>query len=268
MPELTDTFRALHQMGTFVMPNPWDLGSARYLEWRGFPALATTSAGFAATLGRFDQSIGRDELLAHVEAVVGAVGIPLNVDSERCYPEEQGGVARTIELLAAAGASGCSIEDYNPATGHCDDPALAVERVGLAAEAARRSGLVLTARAEQHLYGPADLDDTIARLQAFREAGAEVVYAPGVVAPADIARLVDGTGAPVNVLVLPGVAPLTELTALGVRRVSTGGGLAWAAYGALKTAIDELLADGSFGYVQRGLPRDERRGALGPRAGG
>jgi len=147
MSALTDTFRALHASGTFVIPNPWDAGSARYLEWRGFPALATTSSGFAATLGRLDRTVTLDEVLAHVEAITAAVSIPVNVDSERLYADDPAGVARSVELLASAGAAGCSIEDYNPATGRCDDVAVAAERVAAAAEAAARHGVVLTARA-------------------------------------------------------------------------------------------------------------------------
>ncbi len=268
MSALTDTFRALHATGTFVMPNPWDAGSARYLEWRGFPALATTSSGFAATLGRLDRTVTLDEVLAHTEAITAAVSVPVNVDSERLYADDPAGVARSVELLASAGAAGCSIEDYNPALGRCDDVAVAAERVAAAAEAAARHGVLLTARAEQHLFGVTDLDDTIARLVAYREAGAECVYAPGVIDPDGIARLVAETGAPVNVLALPGVADLATLTKLGVRRISTGGGLAWHALGALKGAVDEILDTGAFAYTATGLPRDERAAALGPRIGG
>jgi 2-methylisocitrate lyase-like PEP mutase family enzyme len=267
MSELTSRFRQLHESGTFMMPNPWDIGSARYLQWRGFPALATTSAGLAASLGRMDQTVTRDELLTHVEALARAITVPLNVDSERCYADDVAGIGRTIELLASAGASGCSIEDYDPLTGQIDELDLATERVAAAAEAAADHDLVLTARAEQHLYGQADLDDTVARLVAYRRAGAEVVYAPGLAAVADITRLVEESGAPVNVLALPAVPPVGELTRLGVRRVSTGGGLAWSSYGALKAAVDELAEQGTFGYSRQWLPREDRIGAFGPRIG-
>ena len=172
-------FRALHESGTFVMPNPWDVGSARILASLGFPALATTSSGHAATFGRLDQHVTRDELLAHAEAVAAAVEIPLNVDAEGCFADDPGGVPRTVELIGETGAAGCSLEDYDPAAQALLPLEVAAERVASAVDAARASGLVLTARAENHLYGHPDLDDTIARLQAYAAAGADVVYAPG-----------------------------------------------------------------------------------------
>src|SRR5918997_725949 len=160
-------FRALHaDERLFAMPNPWDIGSARLLESCGFEALATTSAGLAWSLGKRDGTVARDELVAHVASLAGATALPLNVDSERCYPDEPGGVARTVALLAEAGAAGCSIEDYDHATGRIDDIAAAAERVGTAAQAAHDlpEPLVLTARAENHIRGVHDLDDTIERL--------------------------------------------------------------------------------------------------------
>ena len=153
MTTMTTTFRDLHAEGLFVMPNPWDVGTARYLQWRGFPAVATTSSGFASTLGVLDQELGRDEVVAHVEALTAAISIPLNVDSERCYAEDPAGVAETVRLLGEAGAAGCSIEDYDPAAGGIDTIEVACERVAAAAGAAADTGLVLTARAENHLYG-------------------------------------------------------------------------------------------------------------------
>lgn len=269
MSALTDTFRALHRSGTFVMPNPWDVGSARYLEWRGFKALATTSSGFAATLGRLDHGVSLDELLAHVEAITAAVSIPLNVDSERLYANDTAGIARTVELLASAGAAGCSIEDYDPATGTIDELPRAVDRVAAAAQACAAHGLVLTARTEQALHG-APIDATIARLRAFHRAGAEVVFGTGAVAPTHVARLVAETGAPVNVLALPGAPSVPEMARLGVRRISTGGGLANAALGGLRTAVDGLL-EGSLAYLDAGLSRADRSAAftpLEPRNGG
>ena len=191
-----DRFRALHREGLFVMPNPMDVGSARLLASMGFPALATTSSGFAATLGRRDYGVRRDELLEHVAALAAAVDVPLNVDSERCFADDPAGVAETVGLLADAGASGCSIEDFDPATGAIDPLEIAVPRVAAAARAARDRGVVLTARAENHLHGIDDLDETIARLQAYRDAGAEVVFAPGVTDPQQIRRLVRGRGGP------------------------------------------------------------------------
>jgi 2-methylisocitrate lyase-like PEP mutase family enzyme len=236
-----ERFRALHDDGLFVIPNPWDVGSARMLVELGFPALATTSSGHAATLGKADQQVTRDELLTHVAALAGAVDVPISVDAERGFADDPAGVAETVRLLASAGAAGCSIEDYDPATGAVADLPVAVERVAAAAEAARATGLVLTARAEQHLYGRPELDDTIARLIAFRDAGADVVYAPGLRERADIRRLVAAVAVPVNVLALPGTPPIGELAAAGVRRVSTGGSLARTAYAAARDAAAALL---------------------------
>ena len=176
-------FRELHsQEQLFVMPNPWDVGSARLLASCGFEALATTSAGLAWSLGKLDQAVSRDELVAHVSDVANATPLPLNVDSERCYPDDPGGVAETVALLAGAGASGCSIEDYDPVAGRIDDVEVAAERVAIAAQAAHGlpDPMVLTGRAENHIRGVDDLDDTIARLLAYRDAGADAVYAPGL----------------------------------------------------------------------------------------
>lgn len=254
----TVTFRELHASGTFLMPNPWDVGTAKYLEWRGVPAVATTSSGFAATLGRSDQVLSRDELLRHVEMIAQAVAIPLSVDSERCYSDDLAGVVETVRLLADAGAAGCSIEDYDPASNAVDELGRAAERVQAAAEESARHGLVLTARAENHLYRFGDLDDTIARLHAFLAVGADVVYAPGLTALSDIARVVDEVGAPVNVLAFPNGPSITELESVGVRRISTGGALAWAAYGGLKRAVDELLSAGTSSYMADSLPSADR----------
>jgi 2-methylisocitrate lyase-like PEP mutase family enzyme len=240
-----DRFRELHEDGLFVMPNPWDAGSAKLLAASGFQALATTSAGFALTLGRLDMRVSRDELVEHVERLAAATPLPLNVDSERCFPDDPGGVAETVRLLAAAGAAGCSIEDYDPVNDRIEDVAVAVERVGLAAEA---SPFVLTARAENLLHGVDDLDDTIARLQAYRDAGADVVYAPGLVDLGEIETVVRAVGVPVNVLARRGGPRVSELAAAGVRRVSTGGLLAWAAYGVIARAAEELLGGGGSEY--------------------
>jgi 2-methylisocitrate lyase-like PEP mutase family enzyme len=243
-----DGFRELHRQGLFVMPNAWDVGSARLLEHLGFAAIATTSSGFAGTLGRRDQRVRRDELLAHVEAMAAAVTIPVSVDSEQCYPDEAGGVARTVQLIANAGAAGCSIEDYDPARGVLPIDA-AAGRVAEAVSAAAPHSLVITARAENHLYGVDHLDDTITRLVAYRDAGADVLYAPGLAAMADIERVVQEVDAPINVLTAPGGPPIPELTRAGVRRVSTGGALAWVAYGALVTAGRELLDQGTTTFL-------------------
>jgi 2-methylisocitrate lyase-like PEP mutase family enzyme len=257
---VVDRFRALHADGLFVLPNPWDAGSAKLLASYGFEALATTSAGFALTLGRLDMHVARDELVAHVEQLAAATPLPLNVDSERCFPDDPGGVAETVRLLAAAGAAGCSIEDYDPAAGRIEDAAVATERVGVAAEAAR-GRLVLTARCENHLYDAGDLDDTIARLVAYRDAGADVVYAPGLTALDDISRLVEAVGVPVNVLALRSGPPISELASTGVRRASTGSGLARAAYGALVAGAEELLGSGTSTYSAANLS-SERSDAM------
>jgi len=261
-PDRRQRFRALHRDGLFLMPNPWDIGSARLLSSLGFKAMATTSSGHAAALGRPDQHVTRDELLAHVEGLVAAVEIPLNVDAERCFADDPAGVAETVELIAGAGAAGCSIEDYDPQRAAIDPIDIAAERVAAAADAARRHGMVLTARAENHLYGIGDLDDTIARLCAYRDAGAEVVYAPGLVDAAAIARVVERVGIPLNVLALRQGPSVAELTAIGVRRVSTGGALARAAYGALVAASRELQSAGTSTYLDAAIPGRELDAAL------
>ena len=248
-PDPRAAFRDLHADGLFCMPNPWDVGSARLLAALGFPALATTSSGHAAALGRRDQQVNRDELLAHATELAAAVDVPLNVDAERGFAEDPSGVAATIRLIAQTGAAGCSIEDYDPATGATEPQGYAVERVAAAAEAAHADGLVLTARADQHLYGEVALDDTITRLRAYRDAGADVVYAPGLTRLADIARVVDEVDAPVNVLALHDAPRIETLAEAGVRRVSTGGALSRVAYGALARAARELLDSGTYGYL-------------------
>jgi 2-methylisocitrate lyase-like PEP mutase family enzyme len=242
-------FRALHAEGTFVMPNPWDVGSALVLTKLGFPALATTSGGHARSIGKHDQQVTRDELVAHAAALVAAVDVPLNLDAERGFAATPEGVADTVELLAATGAAGLSIEDYDPAARRIEPLDVAVARVAAAAEVARAHGLTLTGRAENLLYGAVNLDDTIARLQAYRDAGADVVYAPGLLAIDDIARVVRETEVPVNVLALPGGPSVAELAAVGVRRISTGGALANAAYRTLKAAGQELLEQGTSTYA-------------------
>ena len=237
---IADRFRTLHEAGLFVMPNPWDRGSARILEELGFVALATTSAGHGRSLGKNDQQVTRDELVAHVAELTDQVDVPLNVDSERLFPDDEGGIAETVRLLAEAGAAGCSIEDYDPGRGAIVPVDEAASAVGTAAEACRAHGVVLTARAEHLLYGGHDLDDVVARLSAYRDAGAEVVYAPGLTAEADIARVVAEVGGPVNVLALPGTPSIERLAELGVRRISTGSGLHHVAYQALSKAASAL----------------------------
>jgi 2-methylisocitrate lyase-like PEP mutase family enzyme len=252
-------FRALHRREQLlVMPNPWDAGSARLLEAAGFEALATTSAGFAWSQGSLDGTVSREDLVAHVTVLAAATQVPLNVDSERCYPDEPGGVAETVRLLAGAGAAGCSVEDYNPSLAGIDEIGVAAARVAEAAAAARElpEPLVITGRAENHIHGVDDLDDTIARLLAYRDAGAEVVYAPGLTDLAQIAAVVEAVGVPVNVLALPDAPALGELESAGVRRVSTGSLLTGAAYGALLAGANELRELGTSRYAESRVPRD------------
>jgi 2-methylisocitrate lyase-like PEP mutase family enzyme len=255
-------FRALHA-GTelFLMPNPWDVGSARLLESCGFEALATTSEGFAWSIGKLDQHVSRDELVAHVAGITGATDLPLNIDSERCYPDDPGGIAETVAMLAEAGAAGFSIEDYDPASGNIDSLETAAARVAIAAEAAhsRPDPLLLTGRAENHIRSVDDLDDTIARLMAYRDAGADAVYAPGLVDLDRIAAVVEAVGVPVNVLALANGPTIAELASVGVRRVSTGSQLAGAAYVALLAGAQELQSSGTSRYA---IPRDALRAAF------
>jgi 2-methylisocitrate lyase-like PEP mutase family enzyme len=259
-------FRELHARAQlFVMPNPWDTGSAHILASLGFEALATTSAGFAWALGKLDTQVTRDELVAHVAQLAPATDLPLNVDSERCYPDAPGGVGETVRLLGGAGAAGCSIEDWNPDTGRIEDVSLAVERVAEAAAAARSFDppLVLTGRAENHLHGVDDLDDTIARLVAYRDAGADCVYAPWLSTPEQISAVVDAVGVPVNVLATPAVPAIPDLAELGVRRVSTGSLLAGVAYGALVAAARELRAGSTSTYAADRLAEGDKQAAFG-----
>ena len=258
-------FLALHaREELFVMPNPWDVGSARLLASCGFEALATTSSGFAWSIGKPDQAVSRDELVVHVASLAAATSLPLNVDSERCYPDDPGGVAATVELLAEAGAAGFSIEDFDPATGKIDDVGEAAARVGTAAEAAHSlpESMVLTGRAENHIRGVHDLNDTIARLIAYRDAGADVVYAPGLADLDQIAAVVEAVGVPLNVLALPSGPAVSELATVGVRRVSTGGALARSAYGALLAGARELQADGTSTYAAEGPSGDALEAAI------
>jgi 2-methylisocitrate lyase-like PEP mutase family enzyme len=239
-------FRELHELGTFVMPNPFDIGSTRVLEAMGFLAVATSSAGFAASLGKLDMTVTREELLAHVSALVRATRLPLSVDAEQCFPYELGGVAQTVRLLANAGAAGCSIEDWNQEAREILSIDQAAHNVSLAATVAHSEGLVLTARAENYVQGRNDLDDTILRLCAYRDAGADVVFAPGLRDVTSLARLVKEVQVPVNVLLYPGGVSVEQLAAIGVRRISVGGAFAKAAYGAVHHAAQQLVANGTL----------------------
>ena len=257
--EVRAEFRRLHEAGCFVMPNAPDAGSARLLAAVGATAIATTSSGFAATLGRRDMSVTRDELVAHTAALAAAVTVPVSVDAERCFADDASGVAETVGLLAAAGAAGCSIEDWDPVAGRIDPIEDSVARVAAAADVAHAADMVLTARCEHHIRGIDDLDATVARLEAYRDAGADALFAPGLRDLGSVARVV-AVGLPVNVLVLPGAPPVGELAAAGVRRISVGGMLTWTMYGALVADARHLLEHGTLDatlpLVDRGLMND------------
>jgi len=226
----------------------------------GFEALATTSAGLAWTLGKDDQHVTLDELVAHVSALTAATDLPLNVDGERCFSDDLAGIARTVGLLHAAGAAGCSIEDYDPAQGAIDPLDLAAERVAAAADAAHVDGdpMVLTARCENLLYGITDVDDTIRRLVAYREAGADCLYAPGLTTTEQIGAVVGALGAPVNVLARPGGPSVAEIGAAGARRVSVGSSLASTAYGTAMLVAKELRDHGTSTSLTVRLEPDDR----------
>lgn len=247
-----EEFRALHVPGEpLLLPNPWDAGSARVLAALGFRALATTSSGFAATLGRGDGGVSRAEAIDHARAIAAATPLPVSADLENGFADDPAAVAETVRAAVDAGVAGCSIEDF---TRDEDDPiypaGLAAERIAAAAEAAA-GRLVLTARAENHLYGRGDLADTIDRLQRYQQAGADVLYAPGLTAPEDIRAVVDSLDRPVNVLALPAGPNVAVLAGLGVARVSVGGAFLYAALGALAEAGRELLGPGSYRFWER-----------------
>lgn len=248
-------FLDLHVPGTpLLLPNPWDAGSAKLLAAVGFSALATTSSGYAATLGRTDGSIDLDEAIDHVTAVVAAVDVPVSADLENGFADDPAGVAAAVERAMATGLAGCSIEDFSGGRdGTVYDAGLARERMAAAVEVAHRgpAHFVLTARAENHIRGRDDLPDTIARLQSYQEAGADVLFAPGVVTPEALRTLLAAVDRPVNVLVMPGAPPIDELAALGVARISVGGSFAFAALGALVEAGRELLDAGTYGFFDR-----------------
>jgi 2-methylisocitrate lyase-like PEP mutase family enzyme len=250
-----ERFLALHQgSAPLLLPNPWDIGSAVLLGWLGFEALATTSSGFAATLGRLDGAVDRDHVIAHATAMAGATDLPVSADLENGFSEDPAGVAETIHLALQAGLAGCSIEDYS---GREDAPiydaGMAAERIKAAAEIAHGGPvhLVLTARAENYLHGRPDLSDTIDRLQRYQEAGADVLYAPGLTRLDDIASVVTSVDRPVNVLLRPAGPTVVELAEVGVRRISVGGSFAFAALGALVEAARELQAGDSSTFFER-----------------
>jgi 2-methylisocitrate lyase-like PEP mutase family enzyme len=252
-------FRALHERaGAFLIPNPWDAGTARLLASLGFEALATTSAGYAFSAGKRDNTIGRDEMIAHLSTIASATDLPVSADLENGFGDDPETVAETIRLAAAAGVVGGSIEDMSRQPGHpVYEREHAAERIRAAAEAARALSFAftLTARAENYLVGRPDLKDTIQRLQAYQMAGADVLYAPGLSSKDDIAGVVSSVDRPVNVVMgLTGVRlSLADLSAMGVRRVSVGSTLSRAALGAFLRAAREMREHGTFSFADEAV---------------
>jgi 2-methylisocitrate lyase-like PEP mutase family enzyme len=255
--EKAEAFRSLHEGETFIIPNPWDAGSARVFEALGFQALATTSSGFAFTLGRLDGGTTLDEVCEHVRALDRATTLPVSVDLENGYGSSTEDAATAITRAAEAGAVGGSIEDYDP-SGELYPLEHAVERVAAAVESARSLAFpfTLTARAENHIRGNPDLDDTIARLQAYERAGADVLYAPGLRTVDEIRAVCEATTRPVNVLARPKLT-LAEIAGAGAKRISVGGGLTWVAVGALAAAAERMRDEGDFTALGVSLPLKE-----------
>lgn len=262
-------FRQLHQSGCFVIPNPWDVGSARVLVHSGFPALATTSSGFAWTLGRQDNHVTLEECLAHLQAVCSAVTVPVNADFEGGFAVEPYAVATNVAAAATTGIAGISIED---STGDPSAPLfdfdLAVERVRAARQAldASGTGILLTGRSEGFIVGRPDLHETIRRLTAYAEAGAECLYAPGIRSVADITAVVEAVAPqPVNVLVAGDFTTVAELARIGVRRISVGGALARTAWTGFISAATEIAEHGTFTALARALPSSDIERRFAPR---
>jgi 2-methylisocitrate lyase-like PEP mutase family enzyme len=249
-------FRALHEREeAFVIPNPWDIGTTRLLELLGFQALATTSAGYAFSTGRSDHAVAGSQMIAHVSKIASATDLPVSADLENGYGDAPECIANTVQLAAAAGVVGGSIED---ATGRIDDPiydvALAAERIRAASEVARalEFSFTLTARAENYLHGRPNLKDTISRLQAYQEAGADVLYAPGLTRKDDIAAVIRAVDRPLNVVMgLEGIQlSVAELAMMGVRRVSVGSALCRVAMRAFLRAAEEMAEHGTFTFAK------------------
>lgn len=256
-------FRELHaRPGTFVIPNPFDIGSARILQHLGFEALATTSSGFAFTMGRRDYALTRDEAIAHSKALVDATDIPVSADLENGFGDDANSVADTVRMAADAGLAGCSIEDSTQRDG---DPiyeiAHAVDRIRAAVDAARAAGraFTLTARAENYLNGRPDLKDTIARLQAYQDAGADVLYAPGLKSIDDVKTLIEAVDRPVNVLAgMQGMTfTVAELASVGTKRISVGGALSRVALAAVVHAAREMSVHGTFTFLSEPISSRE-----------
>ncbi|MGF1624422.1 MAG: oxaloacetate decarboxylase [Alphaproteobacteria bacterium] len=260
-------FRRLHDSGCFVMPNPWDAGSAMVLQDLGFKALASTSAGMAWSLGRADNAVPRDDVLAHLAALVRAVDVPVNADFEHGFADDPDGVGANVALAVETGIAGLSVEDSTgDAAAPLYDFGLAVERIAAARAAIDRggSGVLLTARSEGFIVGRPDLDETLRRLTAFAEAGADCLYAPGLRQPEQIAAAVEAV-APKPVNVLTGGQRVAELAALGARRISVGGALARVAYGALLRAGREIAESGRFDAFAEAAPGADLNALFDPR---
>jgi methylisocitrate lyase len=258
MTNRSDAFHQLHQAGCFVIPNPWDAGSARVLAQLGFPALATTSSGFAWSVGRPDNGVSLDEALAHLRLIAGSVDVPVNADFEGGFAVEPEDVAANVTRATTTGIAGLSIEDSTGNAAHpLVDFTLAVERIRAARRAIDQSGtrVVLTGRSEGFIVGRPDLAETIRRLTAYAEAGADCLYAPGIRSREEIAAVVKAV-APraVNVLVGSDFATVAELAATGVRRISVGGALARAAWTGFLTAATEIAEHGTFKGLSRAVP--------------
>ncbi len=261
--EKCQTFREMHERtGLFVMPNPWDVGSARILESLGFEAVATTSSGFAFAQGRLDYEMGRDAVLEHCRTLVAATSVPVSADLENGFGDDPQTAAETIRLAAETGLAGGSIEDSTgPPVNSIYEQALAVERIRAAAETVRQLPVpfVLTARCENYLHQRPDLSDTIRRLQAYQDAGADVLYAPAIKSPEDIATLVRSVDRPVNVLMgMPGMnLSVAQLAAMGVKRITVGSALARAAIGGFLRAAREIRENGTFHFNDEAAPSKE-----------
>lgn len=241
-----EAFRKLHEAGCFVLPNPWDIGSAKILQHLGFKAIASTSAGMAWAMGRADGEVSLDEVLLHLSTLAHATDLPLNADFENGFADAPADVARNVALGVDTGVSGLSIEDYDQGRKGLYDFGLAVERVAAAREAIGNSGVLLTARSEGFIRGAPDMDETIRRLNAFAKAGADCLYAPGLRDEAQIRQVTQAVAPkPVNILA-PGL-PVATIAAAGARRISVGGSLARVAYGAFYAAAQEIAEQGVFG---------------------
>lgn len=267
-----EVFRRLHESGCFVIPNPWDVGSAKVLAGLGFPALATTSSGIAWSLGRADNHVSLDDSIAHIRAITHAVEVPVNADFEGGFATDPEGVAKNVSLALRTGIAGISIED---STGDSARPLfdfdLSVERMRAARLAVNASGTgaILTGRSEGFIVGRPDLAETVRRLTAYAEAGADCLYAPGIRTKEQIAAVVQAVAPkPVNVLVGSDFTTVADLAALGVRRISVGGALARVAWAGVLDASREIATKGTFARLSTGVPFDQINGAFGPAQSG